>query len=255
MKHRVALIALTSLGVALSSVPASAAESSAVVALVAVVARGAMGEIVPLYEREHPGTHVQVDYGGAQVLVAEVEAGEPVDLIMVGETAIAPLSAQGKIAAPVGILAYREAVLVPRGSKKVRSLRDLANPGVHVALGTANSPPATYAHEVLSKASKSYGADFERKVLANVTTTKTSSAEIALAVKNGLVDAAIGFTSDESEAVDAIAVPAEDDVVTVSRAAVVTGAPHAAAAQAFLDYLRGPEAQAIFHKHHLDAPH
>ena len=91
--------------------------------------------------------------------------------------------------------------------------------------------------------------------MANVTTTKTSSAEIALAVKNGLVDAAIGFTSDESEAVDAIAVPAEDDVVTVSRAAVVTGAPHAAAAQAFLDYLRGPEAQAIFHKHHLDAPH
>jgi molybdate transport system substrate-binding protein len=250
--HRAALAALTASAFAVAGATAPAAADTDVVALIAAVAHGAMTEIVPLYERSHPGTKIDVSYGGAQVLVAEVQAGAPVDLIMVGETALTPIAS--KISAPVGILAYHEVVLVPKGSKKIHGLRDLADPGVRVALGTANSPPATYAHEVLTKASKAYGADFERKVEANVATTKPSSAEIAAAVKNGLADAAIGFSSDVTDDLEAIPVPADDDVFTVSRAAVVNGAAHAAAAQDFLTFLRGSEAQAIFRKHHLDAP-
>ncbi|MGD1068468.1 MAG: extracellular solute-binding protein [Vulcanimicrobiaceae bacterium] len=216
--HRAALAALTASAFAVAGATAPAAADTDVVALIAAVAHGAMTEIVPLYERSHPGTKIDVSYGGAQVLVAEVQAGAPVDLIMVGETALTPIAS--KISAPVGILAYHEVVLVPKGSKKIHA----------------------------------YGADFERKVEANVATTKPSSAEIAAAVKNGLADAAIGFSSDVTDDLEAIPVPAEDDVFTVSRAAVVNGAAHAAAAQDFLTFLRGSEAQAIFRKHHLDAP-
>ncbi|HTW86304.1 MAG TPA: molybdate ABC transporter substrate-binding protein [Candidatus Sulfotelmatobacter sp.] len=230
--------------------PASA--DTDVVALIAAVAHPAMNDIIPAFERSHPGVKIQASYGGAQVLVAQVQAGAPVDLIMVGETALSPIAS--KIGSPVGVLGYHEVVLVPKGSKKIHGLRDLADPGVRVAFGVANSPPATYAHEVLAKASKGYGSDFERKVMANVATTKPSSAEIAAAVKNGLADAAIGFSSDVTDELEAIPVPAEDDVFTVSRGAVVNGAAHAAAAQAFLDYLRGSEAQALIRKHHLDPP-
>jgi ABC-type molybdate transport system substrate-binding protein len=86
--------------------------------------------------------------------------------------------------------------------------------------------------------------------MANVVITKTSEAQVVAAVKSGAVDAA---SADSSETIVAIPVPPEDDVFTTNLAGVVTGSPHAAAAQAFIDYLHGAEAQGILRKHHFDA--
>jgi len=252
MKRRLATFA--ALAFVLSISAAQAAEPTVIAGLFASTANDAMAEVIPLYERSHPNARIQATYAGGQVLAAQVESGANVDLILVGASTIMPLRGKGKVGAPVGIMAYREAVLVPKGSTKVRGLRDLANPGIRVALGTADSPHGKYAHTVLEKAGAKFGPDFERKVMANVVTTKTGASQIPPAVKSGVADAAIGFTSDESDAIVAIPVPAEDDVFTTLLAAVVAGTPHAAPAQDFIDYLRGPEAQAIFHKHHFDAP-
>jgi len=249
---RTAFAAMASLLVAASLPAAGIAEPTAVNALIASTAGAAMAEIIPLYERSHPGARIQATYGGAQVLAAQIESGGDVDLIMVGGSTIVPLHGEGKVGTPVAIFSFHEAVLVAKGSTKVRGLRDLANPGVRIVLGTATSPHGKYAHAVLEKASAKFGADFERKVMANVVTTKTAAAQIPVAVKNGVADAAIGFTSDVSDAIDALPVPAEDDVFTTIQAAVVSAAPHAAAAQGFIDYLRSTEAQAIFRKHHFD---
>jgi molybdate transport system substrate-binding protein len=253
MKRR-ALAALASLLAVGSMVAAGAAEPVAVEALLGSVSTASMAEIIPLYERSHPGTRVVPSFGGAQVLAAQVESGGNVDLILVGEVTIMPLHGAGKVGTPLAIYSFHEAVLVPKGSTKVRGLRDLALPGVRIAIGLPESAIGKYAHSMLEKASAKFGADFERKVLANVVTTKTNSAQIVAAVKSGTADAAIGFSSDGTDAIDALAVPPEDDVVTNNFAAVVAGAPHAAAAQSFIDYLHGSEAQAIFRKHHLGPP-
>ncbi|HTW86320.1 MAG TPA: extracellular solute-binding protein [Candidatus Sulfotelmatobacter sp.] len=244
-------LALTAAGAA----PGRAADQTTIIALVSAVGNAAMREVAAMYERVHPDVHVQIVPGGAAVLVAQVEAGSGGDLITGGPEALAPLVTHHKIGSGVGIFSFHEVVLVRHGSTKVHSLRDLANPGMRLALGTTNSTIAAYSNEVLRKAAEQYGADFPKKVMANVIVTESTSTEIAAAVRSGLVEAAIGFSSDASDGVDAINVPAADDVITVDQVAPVNGSPHADAVAAFSTYLRGPEAQAAFRKHHLDAPH
>jgi molybdate transport system substrate-binding protein len=233
---------------------AQAAEPTTVSALFVTAVTASMAEIIPLYERSHPNVRIQPIYGGPVVLAAQVASGTNVDLIMIPQITLMPLRAQGKVGVPVAIYSFRMAVLVPKGSTKVRSLRDLANPGVRVALGTDTSTIGKYAHEIFEKASAQFGADFGRKVMANVIITRTSEEPLVAVIKSRDADAAIGFTSDVSDTIDEVAIPAEDEVYTTNEAAVVSGAPNAAAAQAFIDYLRGAEAQAILRKHHIDPP-
>lgn len=249
------LAGLGAMTIAAAGVPVQAADPTTVIALVSAVGNAAMRDVVAMYERAHPDVHVQVVPGGAAVLVAQVEAGSGGDLITGGPEALASLVRDHKIGPGVGIFSFHEVVLVRHGSTKVRSLRDLANPGVRLALGITNSAIAAYSNEVLRKGADQYGADFPKKVMANVIVTKSTSTEIAAVVRSGLVEAAIGFSSDASDGVDAIDVPAADDVVTVDEAAPVNGSPHAEAVAAFTTYLRSPEAQAVFRKHRLDAPH
>lgn len=232
------------------SAPASA-ESSTIAALLASAVSDTMAEIVPLYERSHPDVKIQATYAGANALEALVESGSG-DMLLIGSSTMDPLHGRGKVGTPVLVGSFHEAVLVPKGSTKVRSLRDLAKPGVRIAMGTNHSPIFRYSQQVLQKAAAKFGPTFERAVMANVVTSKTSEAKIVEAVKTGAVDAAIGFSSESSDSVETISIPAEDDVFTTNMAAVVTGSQHAAAAQAFIDYLHGAEAQAIFRKHHFD---
>jgi molybdate transport system substrate-binding protein len=234
---------------------ASAAQAAdTVTVLCASASTDAMHELVPLFERSHPGVTIQPLFGGPQVLAAQIEAdGSVADVLLVGETTTKALAA--KLGGPIPIFRYGEAVLVPRNSTKVRELRDLARSGVRVALGITGSPFRGYADTVLSRASADYGKTFAADVDKNVTLTRTSDAALRLAVANGLVDAAIGFTSDAGGGVDAIRIPAQFDVVTTTYATPLKAAPHAAIAKDFVAYLAGPEAQAIFRKHHLDAPH
>jgi molybdate transport system substrate-binding protein len=243
---------MTSLLLAASvSAPASA-ESGTIAALLASAVAETMADIIPLYERTHPGIKIQATYGGATTIDALVESGSG-DMLLIGSSTMDPLHSRGKVGTPVQVGSFHEVVLVLKGSTKVHTLRDLAKPGVRIAMGTINSPIFKYSQEVLEKGAAKFGSTFKGAVMANVVTTKTSEAKIVEAVKTGAVDAAIGFSSDSSDAIEAISLPAEDDVFTTNLAAVVTGSAHAAAAQAFIDYLHGAEAQAIFRKHHFDA--
>jgi len=236
---------------ALSSAPAGAADT--VTVLCASTSTAAMHEIVPLFTKAHPGVIIQPLFGGPQVLAAQIEADASVaDVLVVGESTTKALAA--KLGDPVPIFRYGEAVLVPQTSSKVHTLRDLANKGVRIALGVTGSPFRGYADTVIARAGADYGASFAKEVYDNVTLTRTSDAALGLAVEHGLVDAAIGFTSDVGEGVVGIRVPQQFDVVTTTYAAPLKAAPHAAIAKDFVAFLAGPEAQAIFRKHHFDSP-
>ena len=230
-----------------------AAADTTVSALMVSVAGPPMMELIPAFEKTHAGVHVQPIFGGSQNSAAQLATGAPADMLVGGPSTMGPVSA--KLGPAVQLFSFRMAVIVPKGSAKVRSLGDLAKPGVRVVLGTAGSPQARFAHTLLSKSSAKYGADFERKVMANVVTTKSAESQIVATVKNGAADAAVGFTSDATDTLEALPVPPEADVYTTVSVALVTGAPHAAAAQSFIDYLRSAEATAILHKYHFETAH
>jgi len=231
----------------------AAEEKNRVNLLVVSVFQRAIQEIVPLYERTHPGVHVQPTYAGAVALRGAVASDNAAgDMILIGATSL-PFMA-GKIGPAVEICHYQQAILVLRTGSKVHDLKDFANPGVRLAGPTKTSPASAYMHEVLSKASAEYGADFEKKVMANMVVSRPSSGEVRGVVETGSVDAGLDYTSDVSEKVTTIAIPDRFNVVTVGKGALINSGEHAAAAKDLLEFLQSPQAKAVFHKYHMDTP-
>ena len=237
---------------ALVRADAGAADTATI--LCASASAGAMHEIVPLFQKAHPGIVIQPLFGGPQVLKAQIEAdGSVADVLLVGESTTKALA--GKLGDPVAIFRYGEAILVPRDSTKVHSLRDLSKKDVRIGVGIIGSPFRGYAETVIARAAADYGGSYAADVHNNITLTRTSDAALGPAIASGLIDAAIGFTSDAGDGFVGIHVPPQYDVVTTTFATPLKAAPHAAIAKDFVAFLAGPEAQAIFRKHHLDAPH
>lgn len=116
------------------ALPASAEQN--VTMLVSSSTLPAYKEIVALYEKNHPGIKVSLSGAGSGIIAKEVQSeAQPIDLIVVTETVAKGLS---QIDASSTLFESRMILYVsPNG--KVKSLKDLANPGVSVIGNTKDS--------------------------------------------------------------------------------------------------------------------
>src|SRR2546429_632288 len=134
---------------------------------------------------------------------------------------------------------------VPSGSTKVRSLADLAHPGVAVAIGSASVPIGSYTRQVLGN----LGAVERNKILANVKTEEPDVAGIVGKLTQGAVDAGFVYATDVAAtrgALRTIALPAELQPRVAYAAAIVKGTSHTSQARAFIaGLLRGAGARAL----------
>jgi MFS transporter, OFA family, oxalate/formate antiporter len=243
-------LAVTAFGAPL---PASAAET--VTAEVASSVTAPFEQFVKIYEKKHPGTTVSAKYLGGQVIQGDVESDNPIDVVIVGKNQTDKLSSH--INPPVAILTNREVILVPKGSTKVKSLKDLANPGVRVGLGNADSAVGTLARGVLKKAAldPAYGADFPQKVRANTTFEGTSGVEVVNAVSSGKVDAAIAFVSDvDPSKFSGVKIPDNLNVDSVYYVFVPKGSKNAAAGNEILKLVTSKQGEAILHSYRFLPP-
>jgi molybdate transport system substrate-binding protein len=225
---------------AAAATPAGAATT--ISAEVASSVGAAFAKLADLYDRKHPGTTIAATYLGGQVIQADVEADNPIDVVIVGKSQTDKLAAH--IGTPVAILTNREVVLVPRGSTKIRSLKDLGNPGVKVALGIADSAVGKLARDVLKKAvlDPAYGADFAAKVRGNTVFEGKSGVEVVNAVANGTADAAIAFVSDvDPSKFGGVAIPPSVNVDSVYYAFVPKAAKNAAAGADVVRFVSSPQ--------------
>jgi molybdate transport system substrate-binding protein len=238
----------------LPAAPAPAA-GTVVDAEVASSVTAAFDQIAKAYEKKNPGTSIQTKYLGGQVIQADVESDAPIDFVIVGKNQTEKLAAH--IGTPVAILTNREVVLVPKGSTKIKSLKDLAGPGVKVALGTAESAVGNLARGVLKKAvlDPSYGADFAAKVRANTVFEGKSGVEVVDAVATGKADAAIAFVSDvDPSKFSGIAIPDAVNVDSVYYAFVPKAAKNAATGNALVKFASSAQGLAILHSYRFLPP-
>ncbi|MDP9496246.1 MAG: substrate-binding domain-containing protein, partial [Actinomycetota bacterium] len=86
-----------------------------------------------LYERQPPGSRVTFSFAGSQSLVAQVQQGAPADVVVTADTTSADAVA-GQLAGPARVLARNRLAIVtaPGDPERLRTLRDLARPGVRV---------------------------------------------------------------------------------------------------------------------------
>jgi molybdate transport system substrate-binding protein len=158
--------------------------------------------------------------------------------------------------APV-VFARNRLVLIVPGSNTagIRTLADLAHPGVKVVLGHDNVPIGQYARQVLERASRdpAYGPDFAQRVLANLVSEEVNVKQVVAKIQLGEADAALVYATDVTPAlrqqVTVIELPAPVNVTTCYPIAVVAGAADQALARTFIDHVRSPEGQAVLERY------
>ena len=255
LKPVAAATAVVALLFTASSAPLPASAADTVTAEVASSVTAPFEQFIKIYEKKHPGTTVSAKYLGGQVIQGDVEADNPIDVVIVGKNQTDKLTAH--INPPVAILTNREVILVPKGSTKVKSLKDLANPGVRVGLGNADSAVGTLARGVLKKAAldPAYGTDFPQKVRANTVFEGTSGVDVVNSVSSGKVDAAIAFVSDvDPSKFSGVKIPDNLNVDSVYYVFVPKGSKNAAAGNEIMKLVSSKQGEAILHSYRFLPP-
>ena len=213
----------------------------------------ALEDVAAAY-RASGGAPVNFNFAGSNVLARQIVNGAPVDVfVSADETQMDVVARAGMVVEGSRVdVASNTLVLVADARTSIRTLADLGNTEVRrIAIGDPAAVPAgVYARRYLEDIG--LWSRLEPKIVptANVRAALTS-------VQNGSVSAAFVYATDARVA------PELKVVVTVSGAraprivypaCVVRTSRQPAAAGAFLSFLRGPAAAAIFARHGFVPP-
>jgi molybdate transport system substrate-binding protein len=122
---------------------------------------------------------------------------------------------------------------VPARAGHVRSLADLARPGIALVIGSRSVPVGAYTRAVLSR----LPATRRRAILANVRSEEPDVAGVIAKLRARAADAGFTYATDvvaAGGALQARALPARLQPDVVYAAAVVSAARHPAQARAFI---------------------
>jgi molybdate transport system substrate-binding protein len=251
----VAVLAVLLGAIGLSPIRAAAQQPTSLTVSAAISLKDALGELGRAYEQSHPGAKILFNYAGSGTLQHQIEQGAPVDIFFsAAEKQMDSLQSKGLIVAGTrkNIVANDLVLIVPATSNLVRSFRDLPRPDVKiVALGQPETVPAgMYARQAL-----------DHLGLLTAVKKKTVYAkdvrQVLTYVETGNADAGIVYRTDAriSAKVRVVATaPADSHEPIIYPAAVVKGSKNVASARAFLDFLAGSEARAVFAKYGFAAP-
>jgi len=186
------------------------------------------------YGRSFDGGRVRFSFAGSDELAAQIRQGVKPDVFAAANTRLpAALHAAGLVGRPIAFAGNRLVLAVPAAGATVRSLADLTKPGVTIAIGSAGVPIGTYTRAVLAR----LGLARARAIVAHVRSEEPDVKGIVGKLTQGAVDAGFVYVTDVDAAdgrLRAIELPAEAQPSVAYGAAIVRGAPHAAAARRFL---------------------
>jgi len=239
---------------------AASQQSSAIIVSAAISLKDALDELGPIFQvQQHRkngggGTAVTYNYGGSGTLARQIEQGAPVDVFFsAAEKQMDELAAQGLIAADTrrDLVGNALVLIAPAQPTALHSFQDLTGSAVKtIALGETSTVPAgMYARQTLEHLG--LFAALERKIVY----AKDVRAVLTY-VETGNADAGMVYQTDAntSTKVRVIAVaPADSHDPILYPAAVLRDSKDKAAARAFLEFLQGPDARAVFQKYGFTA--
>ncbi len=207
----------------------------------------ALEEIGKAYEKSHPEIKLTFIFAGSGTLQKQIEEGAEVDLfISAGEKQMKALREKGMLREPTekSLVSNQMVVVIPKGARSPKNLGDLMAPSFNaIAMGNPESVPAgVYARETL------ISADLMDQVNDRVVQAKDVR-EVLAWVETGNAYAGFVYKTDAmgSEKVDtAFVVDSSLHGPIVYPASLIKGGLQPEEAKAFLAYLAGHEAQALF---------
>jgi molybdate transport system substrate-binding protein len=207
----------------------------------------------------HPGPAEQYNFGGSQALLAQLRQGAPADLFATADKpTMDGAVASGLVESPYPLARNSLVVVVPHDNPgHITALADLAHSGLKIVLADKSVPVGNYTLQMLDTLAgdPAYGADFKRKMLANVISQENNVRQVLAKVQLGEADAGVVYGTDAQAAnhaaggsaqpVTTVPIPDTANVIAVYYVAVVKGGARADAARAFLAYATGDGGQAV----------
>jgi molybdate transport system substrate-binding protein len=207
------------------------------------------------YESANPGTSLVISTGASSALSTQIEQGAPGDVFLSADTANPERLVEGGYAAgDAAVFAGNLLIIItpPDDPGGVETPADLGKDGLRIIAAGEEVPITKYATQLVQNlaALPGYPADFEAAYAANIATREESVADVVTKVAAPVAegDAGIVYVTDATSAganVSTVAVPEEANVPATYAGIVLESSRQPEAAQAFLDWVVGPEGQAI----------
>jgi molybdate transport system substrate-binding protein len=225
-----------------------------VVAFTAASLKGASPALAAGFEQMYPGHHVVFNLDGTQALKTQVQNGAYADVFISASNSYTTELTKGGyfVDGTVKPLTsnYVIVILPATNPGKIASLRDLANPGVKIAMEDKTVPAGTATIACLANLAKStYSQDWNSSVFKNVVTYETSEPGVATKVSLGEVDAGFvyesTFTAAPKDTYLAITIPKKDNYLQTYTIGVMKQSTSQGAAADFENFMLSTSGQQI----------
>jgi molybdate transport system substrate-binding protein len=215
----------------------------------------AFGELGNTVEEQNQGVEVKQTFGASSDLLAQIQQGAPADVFAsAAEEEMNTAVKDGLVPRkPEVFVKNREVIMVPKDNPaNINSLDDMAKPDTKLVLAAKDVPAADYAIEILGKANKEYGPDFEQDVLSNVVSREVDVRASVNRVVVGDADATFGYASDYTpdirDKVKVIKIPPEQNIVATYPIAALKDAKAPELAKKWVDLVTSEEGQKVLEK-------
>lgn len=209
-------------------------------------------ELAEQYQTAAPEVALRFNFDSSGTLQTQMEEGADCDLFLSAAPKQMDELAEGGLIAGetrIDLLENAVALVVPEGNpKNIQSYGDLVSAlqggDVLLAMGNVDVPVGQYTRRIFDY----YGLREDELAARGVLTYGSNVKEVATQVGEAAVDCGIVYQTDAYSARLTVVDTATAEMCgrVVYPAAVLKDAAHAREAAAFLAYLRGPEAAAVF---------
>lgn len=261
-KKLAALLLTLALLLSLSACAGAPDEEITVTVFAAASLTETLTEIAAMYKEVAPNVNIVLTFDSSGTLKTNIEEGADCDLfISAGQKQMNQLDVNADpevntagldfvlADSRCNLLENKVALAVPEGNPKgINSYDDLRAAleaqDVLLAMGNADVPVGQYTQKILAY----FGLDEAALASAGCITYGSNVKEVTSQVSEGAVDCGIIYQTDAFSAKLTVVDTATKEMCgqVVYPAAVLKISKHPEAAQAFLDYLKTPEAAAVF---------
>jgi molybdate transport system substrate-binding protein len=248
-----ALVPLAACGGGMPVADASAPPEAVELTVFAAASLGdALTEVKTAYEAAHDDVSLLLGFNASSALRTQIAAGAPADVFLSADTANPQALADAGLTAgpPVSFAGNRLAIVVPsENPASIAGPEDIGRPGVRVVAAGEEVPITIYAARAVSMLAElpGYPDDFAARYAANVVSREDSVASVLTKIELGEGDAGIVYATDAATSREVVTIPMPDQasVAATYAGVVVRDSAHPDAAHAFLEWLAGPDGQAI----------
>ncbi len=238
-----------------SASPASVAPSAEPVELTIFGAASlakALEQVKTAYEAANSGTTLTISTDSSAALETQIEQGAPADVFLSADTTNPQKLVDGGFADGDAVVFAGNKLTIITPTDNPGGLAtpfDLAKAGIRVVAAGDEVPITKYATQLVDNLAGEAGApaDFAAAYAANVVSKEDNVAAVRAKIEVGEGDAAVVYVTDAaaSDTVATIDVPDSVNVPANYAGVVVKASSSTEAAHAFLDWVAGPDGQAI----------